>query len=248
MFNDQLLSDLQKQLDLLKEPGAFPVNPVIEQALHLIHQLMEEADGGTSNGSLEGRVTALEQEVALIGGIQGKLVELEGKVNDCTTSQEVQILIDTSLNPIQSDISALQNSYASLNQRVTVLENDPPNGVPASRVREIVKEETKDIRDYIKELKDSKLPGIDGAIEDLDRRVAALEEQPPGEGVSEARVKELIEAEAQLIRGRINDLKQEVQADLRNKADKSALSNKADKSALNAKADFKCQSGQIGTG
>ena len=239
MFNDQLLNELKAQLDLLKQPGPFPVNPVIEKALQLIHQLMEgaEGSGGGSDPRVDQLVLTVDSHTGLLSTIQEKLLELEEKVNNSPSTEDVQTLIDASLGPVQDNIQQLFNEDKELDQRVTVLENNPPGGVSEERVKEIVDEKLTGIKADINQLKQVDIPEINAELAALDARVKALEEEPPGEGASKAWVLSQIEAEVNAINSLINNIKTNLENKLGQKANKSSLNAKADKSALNLKAD-----------
>ncbi|MCG8326449.1 MAG: hypothetical protein MI974_02130 [Chitinophagales bacterium] len=237
MFNDQLLSELKEQLDLLKQPGPFPVNPVIEQALQLIHQLMEGADGSSGGGDIGSRVDDLEETVenhaSLLSTIQATLLELEEKVNNCPTTEDIQILIDASLGSVNDNIQLLFSKDSDLDQRVTELENRP-SGVSEERVEEIVEEKLIGIKADIHQLKQVDIPEIKAELIALEARVKALEEEPPGEGASKAWVLNQIEVEVNAIRSLINNIKNDLEDKIGRKADQIALESKADKTELAA--------------
>ncbi|NBC09722.1 MAG: hypothetical protein GVY26_21225, partial [Bacteroidetes bacterium] len=244
MFNDQLLRELQEQLEKLKEPRAFPVDPVIERALQLTYQLIAEADQPDTtppDGSVLGRIETLErlsqEQLAQIATIQEQLSQLQADVANCTSATEVQRLIDTSINPLEIQLQELINDIALLDGRVLQLEQSPPSGVTEARVREIVDEVLGGLPEAVGRLSETEIPRLDNEIESLKTRVKDLEDTSPEGGLTEEEVRQWIQEEAREIRNALGRLRSELQTEMAQKADLSALNQKADLSALNQKAD-----------
>jgi len=244
MFNDQLLRELREQLGKLKEPRSFPVDPVIERAQQLTYQLIAEAgqsDTKPLDDSVLDRIEALErqnqQQLTKITTIEQQLSRLQNKIGNCTTATEVQDLIDASIEPLQIQLQGLINREALLKDRVLALEQSPPSGVTEDWVREIVDEILGSLPAEVKQLSETNIPRLDNEIDLLKQRMLALEEASPGEGATEAQVREWIQEEVRDIRNALKRLRSDLQTQITQKADLSALNQKADLSALNQKAD-----------
>ncbi len=158
-----------------------------------------------------------DQDSALavqIAGILADITELKAAIRDHITKEEAQNLIDKNLKAVIADIQTLQeqdrnddNRIKNLQAKMATLEEQIKACLTGKEAEDLIDRKLRPIKKDIEDLAGQNA-GDDARIKNLITRVEALENRPPGGGISADDVRRIIREELPGIKEDVEALKQ----------------------------------------